>query len=709
MIREWMKKFPNKNYWILPSIIFAGIFILVSMGKQNLPLLVFVGSILTLICVLSIYVLFKRESPHERLNSDQFQMHLREILVKNFSIGELKDLAFNLGVDYEIIEGDGKGNKAREIIRYFKRRGELQVLFEYCLINRPNAKWWDSQENIISSIQTSNSNKSDNLQSFKYSSQQRLFAILGITISLLVTTGIAIFWPVHLTLAIAEDVDSINSNTNPTEIPLPTETAISFPTATVDENLVVILPFFITADGSSNLHNRIFEEIEQTRKELSLENMRVQIDPNVVLELTDRNKAQAVGERHNATIIIWGEETATAVFVNFLNIKEPEGASSDERVEVYGREASARLINQDLPEQLAFLSLFTVGQAVAINGNFTKAIPILEKAVGNISEGLIGINLGASPDPSVAAYFLLGWLYQVHEGNNELAVDNYSRAIENKQDFKIAYYNRGIAHFDLENFEEASIDFETSVQVDATFAQGYYNLGNSYRLLNQIDDAIESFDQAILLNPSFAEAFYARGYIYFFEQNYEASILDFSTVIELKNDQLRLDAFFGRGQAYNNQNVFQLAIEDFGTIIESLPEATLEEQYSALMNRGHVFEKLGNYGLAIADYKTAIDLDSQNANAFNALAWLYVDKLEKELDEAISLAQNAIILTEKNNPEDKLIIASYLDTLGWAYYKAGQPEIAIEKLSQALELCQNEVEVCIEINTHLNEVKKGQR
>ena len=50
---------------------------------------------------------------------------LPEILASRFSDGELRDLCFDLGVDYESLAGEGKSAKARELIAYLQRRGRL--------------------------------------------------------------------------------------------------------------------------------------------------------------------------------------------------------------------------------------------------------------------------------------------------------------------------------------------------------------------------------------------------------------------------------------------------------------------------------------------------------------------------------------------------------------------------------------------------------
>ena len=53
---------------------------------------------------------------------------LRAVLEERFSSEEIKTLCFDLQIDYEILEGEGKSAKARELIRYLDRRDELDLL-----------------------------------------------------------------------------------------------------------------------------------------------------------------------------------------------------------------------------------------------------------------------------------------------------------------------------------------------------------------------------------------------------------------------------------------------------------------------------------------------------------------------------------------------------------------------------------------------------
>ena len=66
---------------------------------------------------------------------------LRSLLLECFDNAELRTLCFDLGVDYDALPGDGKAEKARELVAYVSRRGELVELLQAVYDRRPNAFW----------------------------------------------------------------------------------------------------------------------------------------------------------------------------------------------------------------------------------------------------------------------------------------------------------------------------------------------------------------------------------------------------------------------------------------------------------------------------------------------------------------------------------------------------------------------------------------
>ncbi|KAA3664120.1 MAG: response regulator [Chloroflexi bacterium] len=64
---------------------------------------------------------------------------LREIIDKCYNEEELRDLCFNIDVEYEMLGGTGISGKSRELISYAKRHGRYYELVNVCHSLRPHA------------------------------------------------------------------------------------------------------------------------------------------------------------------------------------------------------------------------------------------------------------------------------------------------------------------------------------------------------------------------------------------------------------------------------------------------------------------------------------------------------------------------------------------------------------------------------------------
>lgn len=69
------------------------------------------------------------------------RVRLRQVLTDYFNEDELRDLCFDLGIDYESLPGNSKAGKARELVAFAERRGRFEELVGHARRVRPNAGW----------------------------------------------------------------------------------------------------------------------------------------------------------------------------------------------------------------------------------------------------------------------------------------------------------------------------------------------------------------------------------------------------------------------------------------------------------------------------------------------------------------------------------------------------------------------------------------
>jgi tetratricopeptide (TPR) repeat protein len=71
----------------------------------------------------------------------RYQARIFPILMDRFDESELRTLCFNLGVDYDVLAGSGKADKARELISFLNRRNSIAELISVAGEMRPDIDW----------------------------------------------------------------------------------------------------------------------------------------------------------------------------------------------------------------------------------------------------------------------------------------------------------------------------------------------------------------------------------------------------------------------------------------------------------------------------------------------------------------------------------------------------------------------------------------
>ena len=178
--------------------------------------------------------------------------------------------------------------------------------------------------------------------------------------------------------------------------------------------------------------------------------------------------------------------------------------------------------------------------------------------------------LGSQPRPTRADLSAEEYFAQAYRkrqsGDTDGAIDDYSAVIALKPSFYRAYYNRGLAHYDL----------------------------------HQLGQAIADFGEAVRLNPEYVKAYYNRGLAQYHQGNHEAAEADFSEV--LRHDSQHASAYNNRGLARKAQGDFSGAVADYTLAVRMDPGLV-----SAYSNRGNARQAMNDLSGAIADYQIYLD------------------------------------------------------------------------------------------------------
>ncbi|HXT63342.1 MAG TPA: tetratricopeptide repeat protein [Pyrinomonadaceae bacterium] len=219
--------------------------------------------------------------------------------------------------------------------------------------------------------------------------------------------------------------------------------------------------------------------------------------------------------------------------------------------------------------------------------------------------------------------------------------------------------------------EEAIGFYNNALSIDGAHFNALRGLTNIYAAQKKTDQAHARIDQAIAAQPNNASLHFLKGRVYGFEMNAQGAEAEFRRAIEIDGNYLA--AYSALGALFVNTNQQQRALEEYRRIVERQPDNPAI--YTLI---GMLEMNLQNIDAAIDNYRKALSLDQNSTFAANNLAWLYAIHGKGNLDEAVRLAQSAV----QANPE----VSSFVDTLGWVYYKKGLYGPATEQLKKAVSV-----------------------
>ena len=154
---------------------------------------------------------------------------------------------------------------------------------------------------------------------------------------------------------------------------------------------------------------------------------------------------------------------------------------------------------------------------------------------------------------------------------------------------------------------------------DLTNICSLYNLANEYYLNKKYQKALNTYKDIITLNPQEERAYIKRAEIYSECKNYENFHREYIRLVKNIPDSIE-----GNGMMYW---FHKYITEDYDTALKYINKAielTNGKNFLYFYDRGSIFEKMGKYEEAIADYtKYAQSDDEYNYDAYFDLSRCY--------------------------------------------------------------------------------------
>lgn len=188
-------------------------------------------------------------------------------------------------------------------------------------------------------------------------------------------------------------------------------------------------------------------------------------------------------------------------------------------------------------------------------------------------------------------------------GKNQEAVKYFTNTLALDENFKIAYLEKGLAEFDLVQYENVIRDIEmvsSELESYPSYEVAYYTLGISYLKMNQYPEADSIFTRMIAKYPDSGEIYYCRGLAKFNLKNYQVALNDLNKAISM--NYKTPESYVLRGSILSNLGKNEESIIDYTQAIG------LNSKYSdAFEGRGDVYYNLKDYQKAIQDYTNSIE------------------------------------------------------------------------------------------------------
>ena len=339
-----------------------------------------------------------------------------------------------------------------------------------------------------------------------------------------------------------------------------------------------------------------------------------------------------------------------------------------------------------------------------------RAIAALEKAR---RDGSIDVRLD----------LMLGRLY-LQRSDFEKAIPSLRRVVDDQPGYPEAAMLLVAAQEGASLFEEALRTLETSLAENPDFFRGHIRLAELYDQLHQYAAAADAYARAQTANPradlssrraaalinsgrpaearDLLQTVLKRaagapepGSLYLLAQA-QRQLKDFTGAMETAQRLKAASTDDPRGlyleaQLLQDNGRTADAIAAFQALMKRKPDdASVVYEYANLL------EKSGRVEDAQSALRAQVARDPLDANALNSLAYMLAER-GGSLTEAVDLVQRALKI-EPANP-------SFLDSLGWAFFKQGRIDLADAPLSQAAE----KLPASAAVQDHLGDLRYAQQ
>ena len=246
-------------------------------------------------------------------------------------------------------------------------------------------------------------------------------------------------------------------------------------------------------------------------------------------------------------------------------------------------------------------------------------------------------SLSHTPDPEAVKLLKEAFSFS-KQGEDEKAIEAYTKAIEVDPLYGQPYFNRGSIYADHRELEKALADFNKGLEVDPINPLGYSNRAQIYVELEKIDEALIDIKSLLSVTKDdeyVIKALTIGGHIYDIQDKPFLALAAYTAALEM--DEHFTPALISRGQIYLRQEDRLRAFSDLTLALQATdnpeirdasikilmgvyPEGTtLNDATTAAKvhyDKGMQYKKSGDYTSSSESLSKAIEIDPLNSDYY---------------------------------------------------------------------------------------------
>lgn len=260
------------------------------------------------------------------------------------------------------------------------------------------------------------------------------------------------------------------------------------------------------------------------------------------------------------------------------------------------------------------------------------------------------------------------------------------RKLSAREGASLALYALGAAYAADTEADFASAYFELAIYINPDFDMARTLLSETLDKADRRDEAVVLLEGIDKASPFYASSQGQLAWVLMRMDQDDKALETALAAYDVTGDR---DLAIQIGDLHRVVDDKAAALHWFNTVVEQ-DEASGRRDWRPYFARGIALDALDRWDEAERDFLTAIEIHPSQPEVLNYLGYSWVDR-GINLEEAFDLIQRAVLLSPTSG--------HIVDSLGWAYYRLGHYDKAVEHLETAVELAAGDPT----INDHLGD------